>query len=113
MPISIPVPNVGYGSNDITLAGINYTFVYMYNERDNNGLGRWRVSLYQDEVIIIAGMKIVEHAALIKRYRLPEFDHGELYCIRVLDDGQPAGLSNFGIDKAYEFRYFTNDELEG
>ena len=48
---------------------------------------------------------------LLGRFRLANFGHGDLIVYRAQEDGQDVGRDNFGIGKAYELLYVTNDEI--
>ena len=108
MALTLPVPSGAYSIQEVTLAGKNYVFTYAYNERDS----RWRLDISFQDTVVKLGIKIIENQALLARYRLENFDHGELFCLRRLDDGNPVGRDNFGIGKPYELIYVNNDELE-
>lgn len=105
--LKLPVPSAAWSSQNITLGGLDYTFIYSYNTRDE----RWRVSIYLNEDPVILGIKIMENQRLLNDYILSNFDHGDVICFRVKDDGLPVGRNNLGIDKAYELVYFSNSEL--
>lgn len=106
--ITLPVPDQSWSRQKITLAGLDYTFIYSYNGRDK----RWRFDLYLDEQPVILGIKVMENQFFFEHYILPLFDHGDVACLRVKDDGLPAGRNNFGPGKSYELVYFTNEEFD-
>lgn len=108
MALSIPVPNVSNSVQEVTFDGITYSIYFRYNSRDL----RWRISLYLNDVELVAGIKVMENQFLLGRYRLPEFDHGDIICVRSLEDGNDVGRSNFGSGLAYELVYYTNEEIE-
>ena len=107
MALKIPVTDNAYSNQEITLAGIKYNFKFKFNERDS----RWRLSIYIGDTPVILGVKIMENEALLGRYRLTEFAHGDLLVLRAQDDGEESGRDNFGIGKAYELIYIDNDEI--
>lgn len=107
MALKIPVPGTAYSNQEVTLAGIKYNFKFQYNGRDS----RWRLSILLGDTTVISGVKIMENERLLWRYRLPQFQHGDLFCIRFKDDGKEVGRDNFGVDKAYELLYLTNEEI--
>lgn len=107
MPLVLPTPQSTWSSQDVTLAGRDYTFEYRYNTRDK----RWRVDIYSEETPVVLGLKIMENQSLLSNYRLPLFDHGDIYCLRSKDDGLPVGRYNLGQDRAYSLLYYTNEEL--
>lgn len=108
MALTLPVPDSAYSTQEITLAGKNYLFTYSFNDRDS----RWRLDIHIQDTPVKLGIKIMEDQPLIARYRLANFNHGELLCLRRLEDGKQVGRNNFGADKTYELIYFSNDELE-
>lgn len=107
MAVVISTPETAWTSQEIALGGIIYDFTYTYNKRDQ----RWRLTISLDDTIIIAGVKIIENQSLFSRYILPNFNHGDIYCIRFKEDGKDVGLNNLGVDKAYSLVYFSNEEL--
>ncbi len=107
MPLKLPVPDAARSKQDISLGGKNYTFTFAYNSRDT----RWRFDISLNDVVIIAGIKVVENQSFLERYGLKDFDHGDIVCIRVETDGKDVGRDNFGIGKSYELVYFTNVEI--
>lgn len=107
MALKIPVTDNAYSNQELTIAGIKYNFKFSYNGRDS----RWRLSIFIDDTAVILGVKIMENEALLGRYRLTTFAHGDLIVLRVKDDGQDCGRNNFGIGKAYELIYITNAEI--
>lgn len=110
MAISIDVPTESANvKQDITLSGTNYLFRYTYNTRDQ----RLRLSIYLDDELVIASVKIMENQLLLQNYILPDFPDGDLLCVRFKgDETTPATLGNIGIDQNYELIYLTNEELE-
>lgn len=107
MPLTIPVPDSAWSSQDVSLGGTNYTFTFTYNSRDS----RWRFDLAINEKVVISGVKVVENQAFLDRYALADFDHGNLFCVRIEEDGKEVGRDNFGVDKSYELIYLTNEEI--
>ena len=107
MPLSISVPTSPSERSIITLAGVEYEFLFNYNTRDS----RWRLSIRIGNTQLVSGIKRVESQDLLGRYLLDGFSHGNLYCIRFKEDGLPVGRNNFGIGKAYELIYSTNQEI--
>lgn len=105
--INVPIeyPNV---SQTITLSGVTYVFIYTYNTRDE----RLRISIYRDDNLVIAGLKIMENQFLLQNYILDQFSDGDLICVRMKGDSSiPATLGTIGIDREYELVYLTNDEI--
>lgn len=106
--IDVPTsyPNV---TQNITLSGVSYTFKYTYNSRDE----RLRLSIYRDEELVIAGLKIMENQLLLDNYILSGFPDGDLFCARIRGDSSiPATLGTIGLGREYELIYFTNEEIE-
>lgn len=108
MPFTLEIPTTANEELETSLAGIAYKFIYTFNTRDS----RWRLSIYKDGSPVILGLKIVENVSLLSQYLLDDFDHGDIFCIRSKDDGNPVGFDNLGIGKAYELVYLSNEELE-
>lgn len=107
MPLKLPVPQASWSSQNITLGGLDYNFIYSYNTRD----GRWRFDIYLNQEPVILGIKVVEEQLFLRNYLLSSFDHGDIACLRVKEDGLPVGRDNLGQGKSYELVYFTNEEL--
>jgi hypothetical protein len=103
----VPVPEISWSDIKLQLGGLEYTFTWSFNGRDL----RWRFDLYLGEEPVITGVKIVESQSLLERYQLPEFDHGDLYCVRVGASFDDVGRDNLGFGKNYQIVYLTNEEL--
>ena len=103
----IPVPEVSNATLNLQLGGLEYTFIYSYNERD----ARWRFDLYLQDTPVITGVKIVESQFFFSKYILSGFDHGDIACIRTGSSKDAASRDNVGIGKNYELVYFTNEEI--
>lgn len=107
MALKIPVPASSWSTQAITLGGLDYTFEYQYNSRDE----RWRLSIYFNNEPVILGLKIMENQLLLANYLLADFDHGDIICLRIKDDGLPVGRNNLGFGKSYELVYVGYDEV--
>lgn len=107
MAVVIDVPDAAWSTQEVSIAGITYTFVFRYNTTDKD----WRLDLYQGETPIKLGLVMEENQVLLKRYKSPLFSHGELFCARIKNDGKPIGRQNFGIDLPYQLIYYSNSEL--
>jgi hypothetical protein len=105
--LKVNVPPSPWSEQSITLAGIEYRFIFSFNERDQ----RWRLDIYVQDVPVIHGIKIMENQSFLYLYNLESFIHGDLSCIRMKKDNKDVGFDNFGYNKAYELIYFTNDEI--
>jgi len=107
MALSIPTPDYPSTKQNVTLAGRDYELTIRFNERDS----RWRLSISLNGVVVISGIKLVENRRLLSRYILPDFNHGDLFCMRRKSTKDPVGRKNLGIGKEYELIYFSNEEL--
>jgi hypothetical protein len=107
MALTIDTPTAPWADQSLTLGGKKYTFTYSYNERDS----RWRLDISLAGAAVISGVKVMENQFLLGRYILPDFDHGDIVCVRFEDDGNPVGRDNLGLGKPYVLQYYTNDEL--
>ena len=105
--LEIPVPEESFAEFQLLLAGIEYRFVYKFNTRDD----RWYIDIFIDEDPVILGVKVMENQSLLDRYHLPDFDHGDLRCLRLGSSLAPVGRDNLGIGKNYDLVYFSNEEL--
>lgn len=105
--ISINVPDAAYSENRMSFGGQFYTVIFRYNTRDE----RWRMDIYTQDRVVILGVKIMENQALLGKYILPEFSHGDIYCVRLKNDNLPVGRDNLGINLAYELIYMSNAEI--
>ena len=107
MALSIPVPDASASTQEIALAGVKYDFVYEYNARDN----RYRLSIYYNNTPVVLGVKIMESQFLLDNLNLSNFSHGDIFCTRMEDSGEPVGRNNIGARKPYELIYYTNAEI--
>lgn len=108
MSLKLPVPDQAWSRQEVSLGGLDYTLIYSYNTRDE----RWRFDIYLEEVPVILGVKIMENQFFLENHILSNFNHGDIACIKVQDDGLPVGRNNLGQGKPYELVYFTNEEVE-
>lgn len=106
--LKLPVPTASWATQNISLGGLDYTFIFSYNSRDE----RWRFDIYLQEDPVILGVKVVENQFFFRNYILPNFDHGDIACLRIQDDGKPVGRNNLGQGLPYELVYFSNQEIE-
>jgi hypothetical protein len=107
MPLKINVPDSANAESFVSLGGFNYKLFFNFNSSDQ----RYRIDISLNDKPVITGLKVVEDTPLIRKYNLPDFDHGELYVLKLKDTDEPVGRNNFGIDKAYELIYVANSEL--
>jgi len=107
MPLTLNVPNTAHSLQTVSLGGIDYDITYTYNTRDS----RWRMDISKQGVVVKSGIKIMENQSLLGRYLLSNFEHGDIFCVRVEKDSSNVGRDNLGLDKAYELVYYTNEEL--
>lgn len=107
MPLFINVPDSANAEQVVSLGGSNYNFKFSYNSRDQ----RFRLSIYLGGVSVIEGMKLVESTNPTGKYDLVNFDHGQLFLVRIEDTGQAATRDNIGFDKPYRLTYLTNEEI--
>lgn len=109
MAIFIPTPEYAYSEVDVTLGGQSYTIEYTFNDIDES----WRMSLYTGEgELIIAGIKIMPNALLLRKHALEEFAHGDIACVRLSPNTRrPPTFENLGFEKEYTLVYYTNEEL--
>ena len=105
--LKINVPFTPWSEQSITLNGVEYRFIFSFNERSE----RWHLSIYLRDVPIKTGLVLMENGLLLGNYRLDDFDHGKLFCVRMKKSGKNAGYDNTGFGKAYELIYLTNEEL--
>lgn len=107
MPLKINVPDSPSAIPTVALGGINYEFEFSYSDRTQ----RYSIDIRLGGNILISGLKVIEDTSLTSKYDLPLFDHGQLFIVKLKDSFEPAGRDNFGIGKAYELLYYTNEEL--
>lgn len=107
MAIYVNIPDSAYVGQDVTLGGTLYNFEFTYNSRDE----RYRLSIHTDEVPVIEGMKLVEQTSPTGKYDLVNFDHGQLYVVRVQETSNQVGRDNIGSNKPYRLLYLTNEEI--
>ena len=107
MALSIPVPEGANTIQEVALGGFRYIFEYSFNDRDQ----RWRLSISLSNTVVVSGIKIMENQSLLSDYSLDDFSHGDLYCVRIEDDGKFVGRDNLGQGKPYEIFYLTNEEI--
>ena len=108
MALRIPVPDSSWSTQNISLGGQDYEFEFKYNGRED----RRRFSVKQEDTPIVTGMKIVENQIFFLNYNLPLFAHGDILCLRVLQDNKQVGRDNLGLDKPYELFYYSYTELD-
>jgi hypothetical protein len=104
----LPVLESSWTSQNISLGGLDYEFIFSYNTRDS----RWRFDIYLEGEPVVLGIKVVENQMFLRKYILPLFNHGDIACLRLKNDGLPVGRNNLGQGRSYELIYFTNEELQ-
>jgi hypothetical protein len=107
MPFKIPVPESPWVDEFLTLGGQEYKFTFRFNTEDE----RWRFDLFLNEEPVILGVKVMENQSLLSQYALPDFSHGDIFCVETQNTDAEAGRSNVGIGLPYELVYFSNQEL--
>ena len=108
MPVSIDVPSHPYSFIKTNLSGFAYELIITENSRS----GRLSMAIVSNNEIIIRNVTLIEGGeALLQNYRLPGFDHGDLFCVRINKTKDPIKLGNIGVGKDYELVYMTNEEL--
>lgn len=112
MPLEIPVPNTAWSEVIVTLAGLEYTFEFRFNERLGNDEGRWTIDLKDaDGNILISGLTLIEDMLLFN-YTSIGFDHGDVLCLRSGNTEDIASRYNTGFGKDYILLYLTNEEIQ-
>lgn len=107
MPLEINVPTTSNATSFVSLGGENYKFDFFYSDRTQ----RYSLDISLGDESIIRGLVMIENSYLTGKYDLPSFSHGELWTLQARDTSDPLGRNNFGVDKAYELVYYTNEEL--
>lgn len=108
MALTIDTPTAAWAEQSLTLNGKKYLFTYSFNERDE----RWRFDISLAGTVVIPGVKVMENQFFLQHYVLPDFDHGDLVCVRFEEDGKPVGRDNLGLGKPYVLQYYTNEEID-
>lgn len=104
----LQIPDIAFASRDVTLNGRNYTLTFRYNERD----ARWRMDIYdQQEVLLKAGISIVEDFNLTETYSILDQMEGFLFTVKLKGGDIRTGRDNIGVDKTHELLYTTFEEL--
>jgi len=115
MAIQIPVPAGAYSEVELSVAGISYTFVYRFNSRFKkyeDDLGTWVIDiLNSDREYVIKGLAVVGQGRLLSGLVLPEFDHGDILCVKNKKTDAAPTRENLGFDNEYVLVYVTNEEL--
>lgn len=110
MAIKIAIPDAAWSESSPSLGGITYDITFRFNDRDIED-PHWRMDIRRGSVDIRLGVKVVPYLLLLDRYTLDDFNHGDIICVRSKSDYSPVGRDNFGIGKAYELIYLTNQEI--
>lgn len=105
--LEINVPSTAWSTNSVSLGDILYRIDFRFNSTDE----RWRMDIYIEDDPVILGVKIMESQDLVAKYRLAEFNHGDIFCIRRENDNLPVGRDNLGFNRPYGLFYFSNSEL--
>lgn len=105
--LKISVPDSAYSTQDVTLGGETYRFDFSYNSVDEV----YRLDIYYQGDIMLAGIDLREGSILTGKYDLPNFDHGELFLAKLKASNQHPTRENIGTNKTYELIYVSNEEL--
>lgn len=108
MPLSIPVPTAANATQEISLGGSKYNFLFTFNSRNK----RRYLSIYDKSGLVISNLKLIENQLLLQSYNLKRFNHGDVFCCRIKKDATEAGRYNIGQNLTYELLYYTNKEIE-
>lgn len=111
MAARLNIPIVPDQEDTLSLGGTIFKIHFTYNERDNAGVGRWRIDI-QDEFgnEIISGVKLIEPQSLLLRYKLDNFA-GDLEVVRTKDTEESVNFDNIGIGKEYELLFLSEEEI--
>ena len=106
--IQLPTTTNGNSSVDVSIEGTVYTLLFNYNTRNK----RLYLSILDDEVPIIQGLRLIGELAVLLNYTLPDFADGELLLVHFEEGQNFATLGNTGIDQEYSLVYFSRAEWE-
>ena len=107
MPITIDVPTDSWAEQSIALGSVVYRFIYKYNNRN----ARLYLDIFQEEELVVGGLAMMEGGRLLQNYTLPNFNHGDIACVKFKQTDSAPTSGNVGIGLAYELIYYTNEEL--
>lgn len=107
MSLIINIPDRAHSTQNITLGGLDYQMTLTFNDRDQ----RWSLGLSRNSLPIVSGVRIMENQALLYRYNLSAFSHGDLFVVRDKVDNKNVGRDNFGANSSYVLLYMTNEEI--
>jgi hypothetical protein len=103
MALKIDIPDNPNTLQELTLASKTYILNSKYNSRSD----RWNLTLKNtNNEVIIGGDRVITNQAFTVPHYLPSLD-GVLI---VIGDSTKVTRNNFGVDKAHELFYLTNDE---
>ena len=101
MPVLlIDIPDNPDISRSITLQDTVFVFVFQFVK----SISRWKLDIYKDEELLIAGLCLVENVPITFKNVIP-YLRGELILFRYNSTTLPAGRDNVGLDKDYILTY--------
>ena len=108
MPLIIPFRNLPAFKETVVLDGETFIFSFQYNTRGDY----WTMDISdKNQVLLMAGLKVVLGYELIQRYGTREQPAGEIYPIDVTETIERIGRND--LPAPVEMTYITEDELAG
>ena len=111
MPLKLPAIASPWTNMSVSLSGNTYDITFRLNERDPDH-SFLMMDIEKDFNEVISGIAVVEGSPLLTHLRLDEFNHGDLFCIKIYSTDNPPTYGNVGPGKEYEIWYYSNAELK-
>lgn len=104
--LEINIPDAPASSVSVTLGGKLYEFEFKYNSTTTSHY----LTIRQAGKLLVSSLKLLPNVNLLRKYKIPEFDHGVLFVLKLEKTEESAGRNNIGIGKAYSLLYVSNNE---
>lgn len=107
MAMSIVIPDTDWSSQTVTLGQTSFIIELKYKARPK----RWYLTLKDsDGTVLLTEKKVVTNMNLTGLYEI-EGLYGDIFCERIYGESAYPERDNFGRDKEFELKYYTEDEV--
>jgi hypothetical protein len=102
--VKINIPDLAESETTVSLSGEKYVFRYHFSSLEQT----YYLDIYYQDILVIAGLKLLAGVVITGKYDLPLFDNGFLLVAKLKETSEKTNRNNIGIGKAYELIYITN-----
>lgn len=108
----IKVPSTPYATMSVALGKKTYELTFRYHQLSDEEYGRWYLDISYNGTVLITSLKMMENVSLLRKYAIPELEGVNLFLVKLKNTDEPCSRDNFGLGKAYELVYFSDEEAQ-